>query len=77
MVDSAESKTLSIHECDIFINCAHVDFEQVNLLEEAVQARGNDENFTIVNISSRAARPNISPDKLYASQAALNHGRQL
>ena len=75
MVDSARVEdAIQWHEYDIFINCAHVDFEQVNLLEEAVQARGNDENFTIVNISSRAARPNISPGKLYASQkAALNH----
>jgi NAD(P)-dependent dehydrogenase (short-subunit alcohol dehydrogenase family) len=62
------------NEYDAFINCAHVDFEQCNLLMKCFLAMGQDPNKTIINISSRAAQPNISKGYLYAAQkAALNH----
>lgn len=59
---------------DVFINCAHVDFCQVELLEECFQSFKSYPNKTIVNISSRAHQPNISKGHMYAAQkAALNH----
>lgn len=62
------------NEYDIFINHAHVGFCQTELLWSAFQAWKNDESKYIVNISSRAAKPNISKGYLYAAQkAALNH----
>lgn len=62
------------NEYDIFINHAHVGFCQTELLWSAFQAWKDDETKHIVNISSRAAKPNISKGYLYASQkAALNH----
>ena len=61
-------------ENDVFINCAHVEFEQCKLLMEAFEAWKDDETKTIINISSRAAQPNISKGYMYAAQkAALNH----
>ena len=62
------------NEYDAFINCAHVDFEQCNLLMKAYEAYKDDDSKAIINISSRAAQPNISKGYLYASQkAALIH----
>jgi NAD(P)-dependent dehydrogenase (short-subunit alcohol dehydrogenase family) len=59
---------------DVFINCAHVDFEQVELLQECFEAFKTHKEKTIVNISSRAHQPNISKGYKYAAQkAALNH----
>ena len=59
---------------DVFINCAHVDFKQTELLNEAYNEWKNDNRKLIINISSRAAKPNISKGYLYAAQkAALNH----
>ena len=59
---------------DIFINCAHVDFKQTELLNECYHEWKNDSTKLIINISSRAAKPNISKGYLYAAQkAALNH----
>jgi len=59
---------------DVFINCAHVDFEQVELLQECFDAFKSHKEKTIVNISSRAHQPNISKGYKYAAQkAALNH----
>ena len=62
------------NEYDVFINCAHVDFEQVELLQECFEAFKLKKEKTIVNISSRAHQPNISKGYKYAAQkAALNH----
>ena len=59
---------------DIFINCAHVGFEQTNLLMKAFEAWKYNPSKKIINISSRAAQPNISKGYLYSAQkAALNH----
>ena len=59
---------------DIFINCAHVDFKQTELLNECYHEWKDDSTKLIINISSRAAKPNISKGYLYAAQkAALNH----
>ena len=62
------------NEYDIFVNHAHVGFCQAELLWSAYQAWNDDSTKHIINISSRAAKPNISKGYLYASQkAALNH----
>lgn len=64
----------SAFDCDVFINHAHVDFEQVELLEMFYNAWKDDDSKMIINISSRAAQPNISKGHKYAAQkAALNH----
>jgi len=60
--------------CDILINHAHKDFDQVKILDIADRVWRNNPDKMIINISSRAAQPNISKGHLYASQkAALNH----
>ena len=62
------------NDYDVFINCAHVDFEQVELLQECFEAFKRHKEKSIVNISSRAHQPNISKGYKYAAQkAALNH----
>jgi NAD(P)-dependent dehydrogenase (short-subunit alcohol dehydrogenase family) len=59
---------------DVFVNNAHVEWEQCRLLEEVYEVWKDDETKTIVNISSRAHQPNISKGYKYAAQkAALNH----
>ena len=59
---------------DVFVNCAHVGFKQTELLWECFEHYKSDPQKTIINISSRAAKPNISKGYLYAAQkAALNH----
>jgi|TARA_B110000238_G_C16135809_1_gene443597 short-subunit dehydrogenase len=61
-------------ENDVFINCAHLGFDQTKLLLQAYEAWKKDSNKYIINISSRAAEPNISQGYMYASQkASLNH----
>lgn len=60
--------------CDVLINHAHQDFDQVKILEIADKVWRHNSNKMIINISSRAAQPNISKGYMYASQkAALNH----
>lgn len=57
---------------DIFINCAAVN--QTELLNDAFGEWKSDPSKLIINISSRAAKPNISKGYLYAAnKAALNH----
>jgi NAD(P)-dependent dehydrogenase (short-subunit alcohol dehydrogenase family) len=59
---------------NVFINNAHVDFGQVDLLHRLYQAWQHDNSKYIINISSRAHQPNISKGYLYSAQkAALNH----
>lgn len=58
---------------DVFINCAHVGFEQTMLLEDWFWA-WHDTDKLIINISSRAGLPNLSKGYLYAAQkASLDH----
>lgn len=59
---------------DIFINNACVGFSQAELLHEAYCEWRDDPEKLIINISSRAAKGNISKGYLYSAQkAALNH----
>lgn len=59
---------------DVFINCAHVGFEQTVLLHDWFSAWHNDKNKLIINISSRAGLSNISKGYMYAAQkASLDH----
>ena len=59
---------------DVFLNCAHVGFSQVELLFDAYENWKNDKEKLIINFSSRAYKPNISRGLMYSSQkAALNH----
>jgi len=57
---------------DIFINNAPIN--QMELLNECFAEWKSDPSKLIINISSRAAKPNISKGYLYAAQkAGLNH----
>lgn len=59
---------------DVFINNAHVGFQQCFLLEEWFYAWIDDPTKLIINISSRAGLPNLSKGYVYAAQkAALDH----
>lgn len=59
---------------DVFINNAHVGFQQCFLLEEWCNAWRDDDSKLIINISSRAGLPNLSKGYMYAAQkAALDH----
>lgn len=59
---------------DIFINNAHVDFKQCDLLHEWFQEWKDSDTKHIINISSRAGLPNLSKGYLYGAQkAALDH----
>lgn len=59
---------------DVFINHAHVGIKQMHLLGEWAEHWQYDSNKTIINISSRAAFPNLSKGYKYAAEkAALNH----
>lgn len=61
-------------ENDVFINCAHLGFDQTKLLYQAYEAWQKDSSKYIINISSRAAQPNISQGYMYSAQkASLNH----
>lgn len=61
-------------EDNILINCEHKDFKQVELFDLYFNKWRKQKDKHIVNISSRAAQPNISKGYLYAAQkAALNH----
>ena len=67
-------QTISCNEYDIFINNAHKEFRQAELLFKFFEAWRQDPKKLIINISSRAAQPNISKGYMYAAQkAALNH----
>lgn len=59
---------------DVLINFAHNDFDQTRILDITHRAWQNDSRKFLINISSRAAQPNISKGYMYASQkASLNH----
>lgn len=61
-------------DCDVFINHAHVEWEQVDLMEKFYRQWKDDDSKLLINISSRASQPNISKGYKYAAQkAALNH----
>jgi len=58
---------------DVLINHAHRDFDQTKILDIAYRSWKNDKSKYIINISSRAAQPNISKGYMYATQkASLN-----
>jgi hypothetical protein len=59
---------------DVLINHAHNDFDQTKILDITHRAWQNDSTKFIINISSRAAQPNISKGYMYSAQkASLNH----
>jgi NADP-dependent 3-hydroxy acid dehydrogenase YdfG len=63
-----------IKDCDVFINNAHDGFCQTELLYAMFEEWKHDERKLIINIGSRAAKPNISKGYLYAAQkASLSH----
>lgn len=65
---------LDYQDYDVFINNAHVGFCQTELLEKWFTAWKDDSSKLIINISSRAALPNLSKGYLYAAQkASLDH----
>lgn len=62
----------SLEECDVFINCKHNDFEQVNLLYKAAQL-----NKRIINISSNSGDGNKKTPHPYAvHKAALDKANE-
>jgi hypothetical protein len=59
---------------DVFLNCAHVGFEQSYLLYESYLQWKDNPKKLIINFSSRAHKPNITKGLLYGAQkASLNH----
>lgn len=63
-----------IKDCRVFINNAHDGFCQTELLYAVFQEWKDDEDKIIINIGSRASKPNISKGYLYAAQkASLSH----
>lgn len=59
---------------DVLINFAHRDFDQTKILEISHRAWKNDSRKYIINVSSRAAQPNISKGYIYSAQkSSLNH----
>ena len=52
---------------DVFINNACVGFSQAELLNDVFHEWRDDPNKLIINISSRAAKPNLSQGYLYSS----------
>ena len=65
---------INFDEFDVFINNAHVGFEQCFMLQRAFDAWKDNSTKLIINISSRAGLPNLSKGYMYAAQkAALDH----
>jgi len=61
-------------DIDIFINNANENFHQVELFYKVFQKWQKDSSKHIINIGSRAAKPNISVGYMYSAQkAALSH----
>ena len=66
--------TIPFEDYDVFINNAHVGFEQCALFSKCLDVWKYDSTKLIINISSRAAYPNLSKGVMYAAQkAALDH----
>ena len=74
-VDSFRTSShIDFKQYDVFINCANIGFDQVQLLEDCFKIFKDHKKKTIVNISSRAHQPNISKGYMYAAQKAdLTH----
>ncbi len=69
-----EAVVKQVRDADVFINNAGQDFCQAEILDLLFREWQHDASKLIVNISSRAAHPNISQGYLYAAQkAALDH----
>jgi NADP-dependent 3-hydroxy acid dehydrogenase YdfG len=63
-----------VSDADVFVNNANHGFSQAEILFELFKLWKDDPAKHIINISSRAAQPNISKGYLYAAQkAALEH----
>ena len=59
---------------EVFINHAHRDFDQTLILDKISEAWKDQPNKLIINISSRAAFPNLSQGRVYSAQkASLDH----
>lgn len=62
------------NDFDVFVNNAHIDFCQTDLLARWFGVWCNDPTKMIINISSRAGLSNLSKGYMYAAQkAALDH----
>lgn len=73
LLDS-ESVARTVADADVFINNANYKFTQTEIFYALFQIWKDDPSKHIINISSRAAQPNISKGYLYAAQkAALEH----
>lgn len=73
-IENVEAVISKAKDCDVFINLAHLRFRQTELLHAIFNEWRHDPKKLIINISSRAAEPNISKGYLYAAQkASLNH----
>jgi len=65
---------ICLDDYDVFINYGHQRFDQLYALQAVAWEWWQDSSKIIVNISSRAAQPNISKGHMYAAQkAAMNH----
>lgn len=63
-----------VADADVFINNANYGFSQTEILFELYKIWKDDPTKHIINVSSRAAQPNISKGYLYAAQkASLEH----
>lgn len=73
-LENTQSVVELMRDADVFINNANYKFTQTEILYELFKVWKDDPNKHIINISSRAAQPNISKGYLYAAQkAALEH----
>lgn len=73
-IEEILEEKVDIDNYNVFINYAHIEFKQVELLEYVFNKWRFDSNKIIFNISSRASQPNVSKGYMYAAQkAALNH----
>lgn len=73
-LENTQSVVEAVRDADVFINNANYKFTQTEILYELFKVWKDDSSKHIINISSRAAQPNISKGYLYAAQkAALEH----
>ena len=73
-LNNTPSVVETVRDADVFINNANYRFSQTEILNELFKVWRDDPTKHIINISSRAAQPNISKGYLYAAQkAALEH----
>lgn len=74
IADVLRMKDYDDYPWEVFINQAHRDIDQVLILEKLANAWADNPEKLIINISSRAAFPNLSQNHIYGAQkAALDH----